>query len=114
MALANYSDLQAAIANYLARPGDTLVATPAPDFIALAESRIAYGCRHSVPVAPAPHPGHGEERGAHHRGGPGCGSGGGTANAHTASLPATPALVPGFTVKFTAAASNSGRDDLQS
>ena len=24
MALANYSDLQAAIANYLARPGDTL------------------------------------------------------------------------------------------
>ena len=29
MALATYSDLQAAIANYLARPGDTLVATPA-------------------------------------------------------------------------------------
>ena len=43
MALANYTDLQAAIGNYLARPGDTLVATPAPDFIALAESRIAYG-----------------------------------------------------------------------
>ena len=43
MALVNYTDLQAAIGNYLARPGDTLVATPAPDFIALAESRIAYG-----------------------------------------------------------------------
>ena len=36
------------------------------------------------------------------------GSGGGTANAQTASLPAAPTLVPGFTVKFTAAVSNSG------
>jgi hypothetical protein len=43
MALATYADLQNAIANYLARPGDTLVSTPAPDFITLAESRIAYG-----------------------------------------------------------------------
>jgi len=43
MAIATYSDLQAAIANYLARPGDTLVSTPAPDFVTLAESRIAYG-----------------------------------------------------------------------
>src|SRR5579863_3436484 len=43
MAIATYSDLQAAIANYLARPGDSLVSTPAPDFVTLAESRIAYG-----------------------------------------------------------------------
>ena len=37
MALATYADLQAAIANYLARPGDTLVSGPAPDFVSLAE-----------------------------------------------------------------------------
>lgn len=43
MALANFTDLQTAIANYLARPGDVLVTAPAPDFITLAESRIAYG-----------------------------------------------------------------------
>ena len=43
MALATYADLQAAIAAYLARPGDANITGPAPDFIALAESRIAYG-----------------------------------------------------------------------
>src|SRR5215467_4903177 len=36
MALASYADLQAAIANYLARPGDSLVSTPAPDSVTLA------------------------------------------------------------------------------
>lgn len=43
MSLASYTDLQNAIANYLGRPADTLVTTPAPDFVTLAESRIAYG-----------------------------------------------------------------------
>ncbi|MEA2781442.1 MAG: hypothetical protein QOK29_2986, partial [Rhodospirillaceae bacterium] len=49
MAIATYSDLQAAIANYLARPGDSLVSTPAPDFVTLAESRIAYGADFPLP-----------------------------------------------------------------
>jgi len=43
VALATYADLQAAIAAYLARPGDANITGPAPDFTALAESRIAYG-----------------------------------------------------------------------
>ena len=108
MALANYSDLQAAIANYLARPGDALVSAPAPDFIALAESRIAYGA--DTPFQSQPLRIRAMEAstvlitGAAQD----AGAGGGTANAQTASLPATPTLVPGFTVKFTAAASNSG------
>src|SRR2546425_4508483 len=52
MALATYADLQAAIANYLARPGDTLVSGPAPDFVSLAESRIAYGSSGQWPCRP--------------------------------------------------------------
>ena len=108
MALANYSDLQAAIANYLARPGDTLVSTPAPDFIALAESRIAYGSDAPFPSRPLRI--RAMERTAVLITGAAqdAGTGGGTANAQTASLPATPTLMPGFTVKFTAAASNTG------
>ena len=108
MALANYTDLQAAIANYLARPGDTLVSTPAPDFVALAESRIAYGSDAPFPSRPLRI--RAMERtvvlitGAAQD----AGTGSGTANAQTASLPATPTLVPGFTVKFTAAAANTG------
>lgn len=43
MALANYSDLQTAIANWLARDGDTSIISRVPDFIAMAEARIAYG-----------------------------------------------------------------------
>jgi hypothetical protein len=107
MALANYSDLQAAIANYLARPGDTLVATPAPDFVVLAESRIAYG-------GDAPFQSSAlriramEATAVLITGGVNdAGTGAGTANAQTASLAATPTLVPGFTVSFTAVASNT-------
>lgn len=43
MSLANYTELQAAIAAWLARAGDTIITTPAPDFITLAEARINYG-----------------------------------------------------------------------
>ena len=108
MTLATYTDLQAAIANYLARPGDTLVAAPAPDFIALAESRIAYGS--DAPFQSRPLRIRAMERTAVLITGAAqdAGIGGGTANAQTASLPVTPTLVPGFTVKFTAATSNSG------
>lgn len=40
MALANYTDLQGAVANWLARPGDPTLTPFIPDFIALAEARI--------------------------------------------------------------------------
>lgn len=40
MALATYTDLQGAIANWLARPGDATLTPFIPDFIALAETRI--------------------------------------------------------------------------
>lgn len=52
MALATYTDLQSAIANWLARQGDTFVTTNAPDFISLCEARIAYGSED--PQAPFP------------------------------------------------------------
>jgi hypothetical protein len=40
MALGTYSELQAAIGNWLARPGDPTLAPFIPDFIRLAEARI--------------------------------------------------------------------------
>ena len=40
MALSTYSELQSAIANWLARPGDPTLAPFIPDFIRLAEARI--------------------------------------------------------------------------
>jgi hypothetical protein len=90
MALATYTDLQAAIANYLARPGDTLVSTPAPDFVTLAESRIAYGGDapfqssalriRAMKVTAVLITGGVND----------AGTGAGTANAQTASLAATP------------------------
>lgn len=43
MSLASYSDIQTAIASWLARSGDTAITTAAPDFITLCEARIAYG-----------------------------------------------------------------------
>lgn len=43
MALATYTDLQTAVAEWLARTGDTLITNRAPDFILLAEQRILYG-----------------------------------------------------------------------
>lgn len=52
MALATYSDLQTAIASYLARVGDTIITAAAPDLVTLAESRIAYGAED--PQAPFP------------------------------------------------------------
>jgi hypothetical protein len=38
-----YGELQAAIADWLARPGDATIAAAAPDLIRLAETRIAFG-----------------------------------------------------------------------
>ena len=108
MALASYSDLQNAIASYLARPNDTLVTTPAPDFISLAESRIAYGADAPFPCRPlriramettavlmtgAAQPG---------------GTSGGSANAQTVTLPQVPTLAPGLVIGFTAGFSNTG------
>jgi hypothetical protein len=108
MALATYADLQAAIANYLARPGDTLVSTPAPDFVTLAESRIAYGADTPFPSRPL------RIRpmettavlvtGAAQAGG----VSGGSANAQTVTLATTPTLSPGLTIGFTAGFSNTG------
>lgn len=43
MSLASYSDLQTAIANWLARVGDTNITSNAADFITLCEARLAYG-----------------------------------------------------------------------
>jgi len=40
MALSTYSDLQSAIANWLARAGDAALTAAAPDFITLAETRL--------------------------------------------------------------------------
>ncbi len=109
MALASYADLGAAIANYLARPGDPAIAGPAPDFVALAESRIAYGSEGQWPCRPlrirametatvliagatlaAAQPS------------------GGSANAQAVALPESPALAPGLAVRFTAGLSNTG------
>lgn len=46
MSIANYTDLQSAIADWLARPGDTIISDRVADFVLLAESRIAYGSEH--------------------------------------------------------------------
>ncbi|MGE0652252.1 MAG: hypothetical protein AB7P12_10945, partial [Alphaproteobacteria bacterium] len=40
MALGTYSELQSAVANWLARPGDATLTPFVPDFIRLAEARI--------------------------------------------------------------------------
>src|SRR3546814_20982822 len=45
MALGTYSELQAAIANWLARPGDATLTPFIPDFIRLAEARISLDLR---------------------------------------------------------------------
>jgi hypothetical protein len=114
MAIASYTDLQAAIANYLARPGDALVATPAPDFVTLAESRIAYGADAPFPSRPlriramettvnlitGPTQ---QDTGA---------ASGGSANAQTVTLAATPTLASGLTIGFTAGFSNTGTTTL--
>src|SRR5689334_16217674 len=108
MALATYADLQAAIANYLARPGDSLVSTPAPDFVTLAESRIAYGA--DAPFAsPALRIRAMETTailltGAAQAGG----ISGGSANAQTVTLATAPTLALGLTIGFTAGFSNTG------
>ena len=109
MALASYADLQAAIANYLARPGDPLVATPAPDFVTLAESRIAYGSEGQWPCRPLRI--RAMETAAILITGPtqtASAASAGSANAQTVALSPAPALVPGLTVAFTAGLSNSG------
>jgi hypothetical protein len=43
VSITNYAELQAAIADWLARPGDPTIVAAAPDFIRLAESRINFG-----------------------------------------------------------------------
>lgn len=43
MSITNYTELQAAIADWLARPGDSTIASIAPDLIRLAETRIVFG-----------------------------------------------------------------------
>ena len=114
MAIATYTDLQTAIANYLARPGDTLVSTPAPDFVTLAESRIAYGADAPFPSRPlriramettvnlisGPTQ---QDTGA---------TSGGSANAQTVTLATSPILALGLTIGFTAGFSNTGTTTL--
>jgi hypothetical protein len=108
MALSTYADLQAAIANYLARPGDSLVAGPAPDFVALAESRIAYGGE--APFASRPLRIRAMETsavlltGAAQAGGVSAGS----ANAQSVTLATAPVLAPGLAIAFTAGFANTG------
>ena len=41
MALGTYSELQSAVANWLARPGDATLVPFIPDFVRLAEARLA-------------------------------------------------------------------------
>jgi hypothetical protein len=43
VSITNYTELQAAVADWLARPGDPSIAAIAPDLIRLAEARIAFG-----------------------------------------------------------------------
>jgi hypothetical protein len=43
VSIANYAELQAAIADWLARPGDPTIAGIVPDLIRLAETRITFG-----------------------------------------------------------------------
>jgi hypothetical protein len=43
VSITTYTELQAAIAEWLARPGDGIVTTVAPDLIRLAEARINFG-----------------------------------------------------------------------
>src|SRR5215470_6436839 len=52
MALATYSDLQAAIATWLAAAGDAEVTSNAADFITLAEQRINRGAEGAYPSPP--------------------------------------------------------------
>lgn len=54
MSITNYGELQAAIADWLARPGDPTVAAVAPDLIRFAEARIAFGSGDSVSPLHAP------------------------------------------------------------
>src|SRR4051794_9194886 len=112
MAIATYSDLQAAVANYLARPGDSLVSTSAPDFVTLAESRIAYGADFPLPsnalrIRPM------ETSailitGAAQAGGTSTGS----ANAQAVTLASVPTLALGLTIGFTAGYSNTAAATL--
>jgi hypothetical protein len=108
MAIATYADLQTAIANYLARPGDGLIATPAPDFVTLAEARIAYGA--DAPFACSALRLRAMETaailiiGAARAGGTTTGS----ANAQAVVLASPPTIAPGLAIEFTAGFSNSG------
>ena len=108
MAIATYSDLQTAIANYLARPGDALVSTPAPDFVTLAESRIAYGG--DLPYACRPLRIRAMEAVATLITGPAAtgGTSTGSANAQIAAPVPAPANAPGNVVDFVAGFSNTG------
>jgi hypothetical protein len=112
MALATYTDLQTALANYLARPGDSLIATPTPDFVALAEARIAYGG--DAPFACSALRLRAMETaailiaGAAQAGGTSTGS----ANAQAVTLAKPPTIAPGLAIDFTAGFSNSGAATL--
>jgi len=53
MSITTYAELRAAIADWLARPGDATIAGIAPDLIRLAEARINHGAAHP-PFVSAP------------------------------------------------------------
>jgi hypothetical protein len=108
MSLANYSALQVAIADYLARHGDPLVSGPAPDFVTLAESRIAYGSDTPLPCRPLRI--RAMEQTAVLMTGPAQagGTSTGAANAQAVTLVTPPTLSPGLVIGFTAGFSNSG------
>src|ERR1043166_6668727 len=109
MALTSDADLQAAVANYLARPGDANITTPAPDFVTLAESRIAYGSEGQWPCRPlrirAMETAAVLITGATQTA---IAATAGSANAQTVPMLATPILTPGLSVAFPAGLSNSG------
>ena len=110
MAIATYTDLQTAIANYLARPGDTLVSTPAPDFVTLAESRIAYGMASGQFICRPLRIRAMETVATLITGGAQAATGvsGGSVNAQTVALAAALAHAPGTAIDFTAGLSNTG------
>ncbi len=47
MSITTYDELKSAIADWFSRSGDTLITTPATDFITLAEARFNYGSAHA-------------------------------------------------------------------
>ena len=110
MAISTYTELQSAVANWLARSDLTSRIT---EFIALAESRIHYGSAHPVMPSRPLRIRTMETRadlviGEMQAGG----TSGGSANAQTLSTPAISSYTNGLTVEFVAGFTNTGATTL--